>query len=235
MTDVALLGEGSTLGLAAAVIGVLVVSRAAAMFAASALAGRRARLTGSALPYGRRESAVAAWAGMRGVVTVATALALPVAMDDGAPFPFRDEVVLVALLVVVVTLVLQGLTLAPLIRRLGVADEADPAADARDLQRTIALAALEVVRRCDDVPEPIRAAVARQYEDRLDQRGQVHELIEGDVGGAQTGGRLRALMARAAEAEREAVLDARRSGRVSPGVADDVLSDIETRALRYGS
>jgi|tagenome__1003787_1003787.scaffolds.fasta_scaffold20904686_2 Na+/H+ antiporter len=235
LASTSLLDEGSTLGVAAAVIGVLIVSRAAAMSAASAVAGRRARRRGSALPYGWREATVASWAGMRGVVTVATALALPQTVRDGGRFPFREEVVLVALLAVIVTLVVQGLSLAPLIRRLGVAVEDDPRADARRLQRVVAEAALEQVRRADDVPEEVRAAVLQQYESRLTYRGQVHDLVDGDAGGEHAGEHLRSLLARATEAEREAVLDARRSGLVSPGAADDVLFDVEARALRYQS
>src|SRR3954447_17501103 len=171
MTEVlestSLLGDSGTLRLAAAVIGALVIGRAVAMFSASGLAGRRARRQDSAAPYGWRESAVASWAGMRGVVTVATALALPLSVDGGGAFPSRDEVVLVALLVVVVTLVAQGLTLAPLIRRLGVASDADVGADVRQLQRDVTQAALEVVRRADGVPDDVRTAVVRQYEARL--------------------------------------------------------------------
>jgi CPA1 family monovalent cation:H+ antiporter len=234
-TDASLLGRSGTLGMAAAVIGVLVVSRALVMFTASLLAGRKARRSGSALPYGWRESAVASWAGMRGVVTVATALALPLTIDDGSAFPARNEIVVVALLVVVVTLVLQGLTLAPLIRGLGVAKEGDPRADARDLHRLVTQAAIDQVRRADDVPEPVRDAVLQQYESRLAYRGQVQQLVEGDLGGEQAGEHLRSLLGRATEAEREAALEARRSGRVSPGAVDDVLVDIEARALRFGA
>jgi CPA1 family monovalent cation:H+ antiporter len=234
LEDTPLLGDGGTLGVAAAVTGVLVVSRAAVMFIASALAGRRARRDGSALPYGWREAAVAAWAGMRGVVTVATPLALPQTTEGGAPFPFRDEVVLVALLVVIVTLVLQGLTLAPVIRRLGVATSGDIRADVRLLHRRVAEAGLEQVRRADDVPAEVQAAVLHQYESRLAYRGEVHQLVDGELGGERADEHLRALLARATEAEREAVLEARRSGRVSPAAADDVLFDVEARALRYG-
>ncbi|WP_164704500.1 Na+/H+ antiporter [Blastococcus litoris] len=234
LEDTPLLGDGGTLGVAAAVTGVLVVSRAAAMSLASAVAGSRARRAASAVPYGWREATVASWAGMRGVVTVATALALPQTTDSGSSFPLRDEVVLVALLVVIVTLVLQGLTLAPLIRRLGVAGTVDVRADARRLQSLVAEAALEQIRRADDVPAEVKAAVLQQYESRLAYRGQVHDLVDGDLGGHHAGEHLRSLLARAAEAEREAVLEARRSGQVSPAAADDVLFDIEARATRYG-
>ena len=230
-----LLGDGGTLALAATVIGVLVVSRALLMFTVSGLAGRRARRQDAATPYGWRESAVASWAGMRGVVTVATAIALPRTVGDGGIFPNRDEIILVALLTVVVTLVAQGLTLAPLIRGLGVASAADVRADVRRLQREVTEAALAQIRRVDDVPERVREAVIRQYEARLGYRREVQELVDGQDGGGRAREQLRELLGRASDAEREAVLDARRRGVVSPAAADDVMFDVEARALRYES
>ncbi len=229
-----LLDDIHTLVVAAAVVAVLVLLRAVAMFSASALAGRRARRANSATPYGWRESAVASWAGMRGVVTVATALALPEVVDDGGRFPAREEVVLVALLVVLVTLVLQGLTLAPLIRRLGVASEADVRADILRLHRLVAEAALEELRKVDDVDPHVRAAVVEQYESRLGYRRQVDGLVAGELGGEGAAEQLRELLALGTEAEREAALEARRTGEVSPAAADDVLFDVEARALRHG-
>jgi CPA1 family monovalent cation:H+ antiporter len=228
-----LLRNGEVLGLAGAVVGGLFLVRTAAMSLSTALAGRRARRTGSATPYGWRESAVASWAGMRGVVTVATALALPVTAHGGGPLPYRRDVVLVSLLVVFVTLVGQGLTLAPLIRRLGVASEVDVRSDVRRLHRVAAEAALEQLREADDVDDEVRKAVIRQYESRLGYRRDVLDLVEGEAGGDQAAGQLRGLLARASEAERDAVLQARRSGEVAPAAADDVLFDVEARALRY--
>ena len=220
--------------IAGAVIGVLVASRALAMYTASAVMGRRARRTGVAVPYGWRESAVTSWAGMRGVVTVATALALPVIVEDGSAFPSRRVVVVVALLVVIVTLVLQGLTLAPLIRRLGVGKEEDRPAEVRDLGRRAAEAALEQVRRASDVPEEVRAAVARPVREPAERPWTHAGPRRGRPTARWTGEALRSLLARASEAEREVVLDARRSGAVSPATADHVLYDIEVRARRFG-
>jgi CPA1 family monovalent cation:H+ antiporter len=212
---------------------VLVAVRAVVMFATSAAEGRRARRTGSATPYGWRESAVASWSGMRGVVTVATALALPMRVHGGGPFPDRGQVVLVALLVVAATLLAQGLTLVPLIRRLGVAGAADVRADVRRLHRLTAQAALERVRSAEDVPDAVRKAVLGQYEGRLDYREQVLGLVDGEESDGRAAAQLRDLLALATDAEREAVLDARRRGEVSPAAADDVLFDVEARALRY--
>jgi CPA1 family monovalent cation:H+ antiporter len=71
-----------------------------------------------------REVLVVGWCGMRGVVSLAAALSIPLALPDGTPFPGRDLVVFAVLCVIVATLVLQGLTLEPLIRRLGIRTDA---------------------------------------------------------------------------------------------------------------
>lgn len=63
---------------------------------------------------------VVAWTGMRGVVSLAAALALPLTLPSGAPFPQRNLILLLTFCVIFVTLVVQGLTLKPLIRWLGI-------------------------------------------------------------------------------------------------------------------
>ena len=70
---------------------------------------------------------VISWAGMRGIVTLAAAFALPNTMPDGSPFPYRDLILLCAFAVVLGTLVLQGLTLGPLIAALRL-ESPDPVA-----------------------------------------------------------------------------------------------------------
>jgi CPA1 family monovalent cation:H+ antiporter len=64
--------------------------------------------------------AIVGWSGMRGVVSLAAAFALPLALPTGRPFPGRDYILFVAFSVILVTLVLQGLTLPLLIRKLHV-------------------------------------------------------------------------------------------------------------------
>lgn len=63
---------------------------------------------------------VVAWSGMRGVVSLAAAFAIPLTTDAGDPFPAREEIVFLTFVVVVGTLLLQGLSLPWVIRRLGV-------------------------------------------------------------------------------------------------------------------
>lgn len=224
--------DAASLELAAWVVAVLVVVRFGWMFPAAALAQVRRRFRLVAMPYGVRETTVVAWAGMRGVVTVATALALPLLTDQEQPFPDRHLIVFVALTCVLVTLVVQGLTLAPLVKALHVGGDAATAQDVVRLRRRAITAALDTVRATiadSAVPDPVRRAVTLQYQGYLaaqDALG-VARAPEADYSDE-----LDQLLRRASEAEREVVLRARREGAVSPEVADEVLHDVETRALR---
>ncbi len=121
-----------------------------------ALSGRSAsrrlqRQRGTDVPIGWRETVVVWWAGMRGVATVALALAIPTVTDDGGPFPARDRILFIAFSVVLVTLVLQGLTLPTVVRVLGVkagisdSDEAEAS-----LIERAAHAAAEALNRLQD-------------------------------------------------------------------------------------
>jgi Na+/H+ antiporter len=66
------------------------------------------------------ETFIMSWCGMRGIVSLAAALALPLTLNNGEPFPQRDLIIFLTFVVIAVTLVVQGLTLAPLIRKLNV-------------------------------------------------------------------------------------------------------------------
>jgi monovalent cation/hydrogen antiporter len=96
-------------------------------------------------PPPRRPSAasgiVMSWAGMRGIVTLAAAFAIPETLPDGAPFPYRDLILLCAFAVVLGTLTLQGLTMKPLIQRMRLKDD-DPVGREIRVGRTQAYRAL---------------------------------------------------------------------------------------------
>ncbi len=203
-----------------------------------ALARRRARARDVPLPSGWRESVVVGWAGMRGVVTVAAVLALPRALKDGTAFPHRDEVVVVALSCVIVTLVVQGLTLAPLTAWLGVGSSADESREVARLRREAAQAALDDLSDLSadvpaDVPAEICRAAVLQYRGYLEAQKALEDarLLEG-VDQEEFAEKLSALLRRATDVERAVVLDRRRRGVVSAAVADEVLRDVETRATR---
>ncbi|KAE8765010.1 cation:proton antiporter [Georgenia thermotolerans] len=114
---------GRLLGTAAAVCGVVVVVRAAWM-TLSVLAVRRSGRRWLA-PRTGREALVMTWCGMRGLATLALALAIPRALPDGTPLPGYDQLVVTAVAVLVVTLILPAFTLRALVRALGVVKEGD--------------------------------------------------------------------------------------------------------------
>jgi len=89
-----------------------------------------------------REAFVIGWTGMRGVVSLAAALALPTVLADGSPFPQRSFIVFLTFSVILVTLVLQGVTLAPLIRLLGLGGSAGPSCEEQEARRIVLEAAL---------------------------------------------------------------------------------------------
>jgi monovalent cation/hydrogen antiporter len=90
---------------------------------------------------------VVAWTGMRGAVSLAAALSLPLETDvAGAPFPDRELVIFLAYCVVLFTVVVQGLTLPALIRRLGVVEDGSEAeAEEHAARITVAEAALDAL------------------------------------------------------------------------------------------
>ncbi|WP_395659053.1 Na+/H+ antiporter [Nocardioides sp.] len=212
-----------------AVILTVVLFRIAWMFPVTWWA-RRVRAGGS-MPTDWRETTVVAWSGMRGVVTVATALALPMATTAGAPLPDRDLLLVTALACVLVTLVLQGLTLSPLTRRLGVASEVDHASEVAALRVRAADAALDHVRGDTGAREDVRRAAELQYAGYLEAQRAMADARRSEMAD-DAAEELDELLGRATAVERRLVLDERRLGRVSAGTADEVLRDIESRSVR---
>jgi monovalent cation/hydrogen antiporter len=98
-----------------------------------------------------RGGLVISWAGMRGIVTLAAAFALPERLADGSPFPHRDLILFTAFCVVFGTLVIQGLTLKPLIRWMNLRD-GDPVGQEVKWARTEAYrAAIAEIRDENDM------------------------------------------------------------------------------------
>lgn len=96
-----------------------------------------------------RGGIVISWAGMRGIVTLAAAFALPEHLADSSPFPYRDLILFTAFCVVFGTLVLQGLTLKPLIRWMNLRD-GDPVGQEVKWARTEAYRAAIAAIRDDE-------------------------------------------------------------------------------------
>jgi CPA1 family monovalent cation:H+ antiporter len=174
------------------------------------------------------------WAGMRGAVSLAAALSIPLATDAGSPFPHRDLVIFLTFCVILGTLVVQGLTLPALIRMLRIEpDTSDEAEDAKARIRA-AEAALERLEQLigeewvrDETAERMRGLYnfrMNRFSSRFDDGsdGAIEEQ-------SQAYQRLRRELL---DAERAAVTDLGRSGTISGDVVDRVRRDLDLEDAR---
>ncbi|SOD98256.1 Na+/H+ antiporter [Blastococcus haudaquaticus] len=138
-------------------------------------------------PTGRlsgREIVVLSWAGTRGVISLAAIFALPLTTESGAPFPDRELLLFCAFLAVLVTLVGQGLTFAPLVRALGLrADEADQArlrnlARMASVEAALARLAEMEAEEHDDVDDKAITSLRAQLTTRLNRYRKRLDLLD---------------------------------------------------------
>ncbi len=132
----------------------------------------RRRLLRQAEPFPSwRPVFIIGWTGMRGVVALAAALSLPEVLESGASFPERNVMIFLTFCVIFVTLVLQGLTLPSLIRRLGLATAGDGNIEEEAARRAMVEATLAYLEhsREDAQPEfaPLYDELIRSYRRRL--------------------------------------------------------------------
>ena len=163
------------------------------------------------------ELTVLGWSGMRGGVSLAAALALPLTAA-GHAFPDRSNVIVIAYIVIAATLVIPGLTLSPMIRRLGLAEDEALAREEARARVALARAALEHIEEMaerEELAEPLADAARLTYEQRL------HRL-EPQLDGGASGGdeaaiarRLRELRRELIAVERSRLADLRRRGEIS--------------------
>jgi Na+/H+ antiporter len=178
------------------------------------------------MPTGR-QIFVVGWTGMRGVVALAAAIALPVTLADGSEFPQRNLIIFLTFSVIFVTLVLQGLTLPPIIRALGlnVAQRTQDEEEEEDARRTIAslaLAHLEEIRGEDQAGfETVYDDIAHHYSQRLAILNR--DGTSGDLMTTNELDRYRAVTAELIRVERKTAVRLRNEGRIG----DEVLRKIE--------
>jgi CPA1 family monovalent cation:H+ antiporter len=166
------------------------------------------------------------WSGLRGVVTLAAALALPL------DFPERSFILFVAFAVILATLVGQGLTLPLLIKKLGLAPDAGAAHDeahARGLTTEAALERIEELR----ARWPGHLELIDQLRDRYTHRARHDELHHEDGGAAEQELLEHGLIRREViDAERRAALDLNERGIITDDVLRRIERDLDLEDLR---
>jgi CPA1 family monovalent cation:H+ antiporter len=197
-----------------------------------ALLSSRARADDPAPSW--QAKAVIAWSGMRGAVSLAAALALPLTTDAGGAFPDRNLIIFLTFGVIFATLVLQGLTLAPLICALdlddggiGEQEEVDARLRAAEaaLQRLEELQVEEWVR--DDTAERLRGLYGFR-QDRF--RSRVDPDGDGSIEDRSIA--YQRLRRELLDAERMAVQDLRRQGRIGDDVMRRVVRELDLEEER---
>ena len=163
---------------ALAVAGTLIATRILWVFPLSAVLQRRGgtRRPSWAVP------AVVSWAGTRGVVPLAAALSIPLTSASGAPLAQRDLILVLATAVIVVSLIVQGLTLEPLARFTGIARPADARHEetvARLRLAEAALARLDELAGEDAAPDTTIDRVRASLQARI---GRTRARIDGSHG-----------------------------------------------------
>lgn len=187
-------------------------------------------------PTSAKEVLILTWCGMRGLATLALALALPLTLADGTPLPARDELLVIACAVLLATLVLPGLTLPWLMKVLKATGDGSEERDAaRVLARRAQQAAVAALKDNDLMKElpPEKVALVKEKMTRLHA-----ELLDGSlrnetVGEKRKRGRELAIAVQtiALDAARQEVVAARNEPDMDPEVADRVLRQLDLRTM----
>jgi CPA1 family monovalent cation:H+ antiporter len=184
---------------------------------------------------------VVAWTGMRGVVTLALALALPLTLTDGTAFPQRDLIVFLSVSVILFTLLVQGISLPWLSRMLGISF--DPKRTREEwLARTScarqALARLDELELADNVHMPALMRIRQHFEERIESLGDEpgasatsdqqfdmmsHPLIKAE----------KRLWAEVLRRERETLIRMRHDYTIGDDVMNDILRELDLLSTRY--
>lgn len=227
-------------GIAAAVCVATILARIGWVSGAAAFSRWRCRpgqggvCRPDAVGLSRGSAAVVGWCGMRGIVTLAAALALPTGGADGPAFPYRDLVLFTAFSVVLGTLVVQGMTLRPLINRLQLKDDGT-------VEREVRLARVETLRAAlsatAELPaEEMSGLLRRRYEVLL-RRAEAELAGNGSAppGAAEGNGHSldsdAAFVRRATSAERQRLVALRADGTIGDAAFQRIEQELDLEEL----
>ncbi|EME22974.1 Na+/H+ antiporter [Rhodococcus triatomae] len=222
-----------------AVLALVILIRPAWIFLNAARRRVVSRFTGrarEALTW--RQNLVISWAGMRGVVTLAAAAGVPLAVQSGEPFPGRGVIQAVAFTVAVGTLLIQGSTLSTLIRFLDVADpdeelrDAEQVAVARRISKEAAEGVLADMLR--NQPDGVRDSDVAELVERVRRSTQARLAAEhaDDVGEHESealrlGAQFNRLRGDVLKAQRRALIEARDGGELDDEVLRRILAELD--------
>jgi monovalent cation/hydrogen antiporter len=181
-----------------------------------------------------RSVAIVAWSGMRGVVSLAAAFALPLALNPSTPFPGRSYILFLTFCVILTTLVFQGLTLPILIRSLGVKDDGVTDEEERLARLAANKAAIEFLETAaldcgisDQIVDRLRA----EYDDRIEQLKLCCESLGDRSGGIATFD-YQKLQQRALDEERRTIIRLRNEQTINDDALRRIQRDLDLAEAR---
>jgi CPA1 family monovalent cation:H+ antiporter len=203
----------------------------------------KARLKGHARPkVGWRVLVATSLAGVRGAITLAGVLTLPLVMEDGSPFPARDIAIFVAMGVILVSLVGATLLLPPVLRGLELPPETADAREEDEARRAATEAAMQAIQRAQqqmatghaDAELYAEAATMSMepYRQRADGAQMSEEEAERHRRIAEIERRLRLA---GLQAERDALFHLRRTRRIEDSTFSRLVREIDLTETRYGA
>lgn len=209
---------GRAMAFAAIVVVGVILARLVIAFLFHAIVAYRHRRGHELAPFTAGETLMVGWSGMRGLVTLATAFALP------ADFPERDLVVLTAFAVVLATLVIQGATLAPMIYLLKLGRQAEVQSEIEAARKSLAEAALQRLEKEEGKEaDAIRAACTDHW----------NALVEVDKNSPLD--RRRRLTIAVVLAQRQRLEELRDADQIGPTQYLELQEDLDWKQIAVGS
>jgi CPA1 family monovalent cation:H+ antiporter len=180
-----------------------------------------------------RSLLIVGWTGMRGVVSLAAAMALPLTTQAGNPFPGRDLIIFLTFTVIMATLVLQGLSLPFLIRWLEIKPDSSAEYEEREARlkaNQAALARLWDLRESNPSKEEALDRLRVEYEDRIRQLNAYEPQESGPR--HLFSSEYEQLSHEALEVERRTIIELRNELRISDDVLRRIQRDIDLAEVR---
>ena len=180
---------------------------------------------------------IVSWSGMRGVVSLAAAMALPVATNEHIAFPHRDLILFLTFAVILATLVGQGLTLGPLIRWLGI--DPEPREENQEIAMRVALTQaaqrrIDELSREERMPETAVAAVRAQYGERMKHLTDEQAHVLGWSSHREELVAMRRLRREALGAERARLIELHREGKLTQELRYALQHELDLEEAKLG-
>ncbi len=176
---------------------------------------------------------IVGWTGIRGAISLAAALALPLSLASGAEFPQRDLLIFITFFVILATLVVQGLSLPLIIRRLKLKDDGTTAREEAAARLEISQAALKRIEAIEgekDAPAPMLDQLEKDYRRKRDKLSVI--VAEGENSCRDYFRDDRRLQLDILQAEREELLNLRERGELHEDAARRIQYDLDLEEQR---